>query len=67
MSDYEIVGTIIGSTVLLSMLGCSFYLAFKEMKEAVRLRRKEERLIDLLYSILCDTYPDLVDLDSVPE
>ena len=66
MSTYEIVGTIIGSIVLLSMLGCSFYFAFKEMKEAVRLRRKEERLIDLLYSILCDTYPDLVDPDSVP-
>ena len=38
----------------------------KEMKDVERLRRKEERLIDLLHCILSDTYPDLVDPDSVP-
>lgn len=66
MSTFDIVGTIISSLFLLAMLVGYLIIVAKEYKEVSRLRRKQELLTDLLYRVLCDTYPDLAALDSDP-
>lgn len=58
MSLYEIIGTIVGCLFLGGFVGATFFFAYKESKKNDQRINVQIVLMDKIYRILCNEYPE---------
>ena len=58
MSLYDIIGTIVGCLFLCVFAGVILYFAYKESKSNIQRINVQTVLMEKIYCILCDEYPE---------